>query len=409
MSTRELVMAAQLLMEEEADDDILVLSLLHKRRRKVHNMFVQRRKEGCFSRLIMRHLIDDETKFTEYFRLTRYQFNELFNLVSADIKKSPTKFVRRPITAKEKLALVLRFLATGESYRSMAFNYRISHNYISVLVRDVLKVLYNKLVPLFLKQPSKEDYLRIAGQFDEKWNFPNCCGAIDGKHVRIICPQNSGSLFFNYKSFFCIVLLAIVDAEYKFVCIDVGSYGKEGDSNIFNKLSMFHLVNNDKYMPEDKPLPNSDIRLPYVILGDEAFKLSKHLLRPYPRDQANINIQKRVFNYRLCRARRTSENAFGLLCQTFRIFYTPIAVQSSTVDLIITIACCLHNMIRTSSQSSIEDIDYDMPKDNMIRLNPSGGNSTVEAFQIRNRFTEFFNSQEGSVTWQLKHVTATDN
>lgn len=308
-----------------------------------------------------------------------------------------------------KLYFPFRYLATGESYRSMAFQYRISHNYISILVRDVLKVLYNKLVPVFLKQPSKEDYIKIAVQFSEKWNFPNCCGAIDGKHIRIVCPQNSGSLFFNYKSYFSIVLLAIVDAESKFVYIDVGAYGKEGDSNIFNRSSMFHLFNNDKYMPEDKPLPGSNLRLPYVIVGDEAFKLSKHLLRPYPRDQANTDIQKRVFNYRLCRARRTSENAFGLLCQTFRIFYSPIAVQPSTVDLIITVACCLHNMIRTSISSSTEAIDCDMPKDNMIRIRASGGNSTVEAFHIRNQFTQFFNSQQGSVTWQLKHVTTTDN
>lgn len=304
--------------------------------------------------------------------------------------------------------LICRYLATGESFRSMAFTYRISHNYISVIVRDVLEALCNKLVPIFLKQPSKEDFIAIAEHFLEKWNFPNCCGAIDGKHIRILCPKNSGSLFFNYKSFFSIVLLAVVDAQYKFVCIDVGAYGKEGDSNIFNKSSMFTLINNDEFMPEEKPLPDSDTPLPYVIVGDEAFKLSRHVLRPYPRDQCNNDIEKRVFNYRLCRARRTTENAFGLLCQTFRIFYSPIAVQPSTVDLIITASCCLHNMKRTSSPVIKEDIDISMPKENLIRLRPSGGNTSLESIQIRNEFKEYFNSQQGSLTWQLKRVTQTD-
>ncbi|CAH1098850.1 unnamed protein product [Psylliodes chrysocephalus] len=60
---------------------------MQKKHKKVHKMFVRRRKEGCFSTLIMRHLIDDETKFKEYFRVTKSQFNELVNIVSIDIKK----------------------------------------------------------------------------------------------------------------------------------------------------------------------------------------------------------------------------------------------------------------------------------------------------------------------------------
>ncbi|KAJ8964771.1 hypothetical protein NQ314_004662 [Rhamnusium bicolor] len=114
INANNIVIVAQLLMEEE--DDILLLSLIRKWRRKVHNMFLKRRNEGCFSMLIKRHLIDDATRFREYFRLTRCQFNEVLNLVSADLEKRSSKCVKTPITAREKLALVLRFNQTSPPY-----------------------------------------------------------------------------------------------------------------------------------------------------------------------------------------------------------------------------------------------------------------------------------------------------
>jgi hypothetical protein len=71
---------------------------------------------------------------------------------------------------------------------------------------------------------TQEDWLTVAGDFERRWNFPNCIGALDGKHVVILPPGNSGSLYYNYKHFFDVVLLALVDANYKFLYLDIGNY-----------------------------------------------------------------------------------------------------------------------------------------------------------------------------------------
>jgi len=67
----------------------------------------------------------------------------------------------------------------------------------------------------------------------EKWNFPRCVRAVDGKHVMIQAPPNSGSEFYNYKGFNSIVLLAVADFDYKFILVDISCNGRHNDSSIF--------------------------------------------------------------------------------------------------------------------------------------------------------------------------------
>lgn len=81
---------------------------------------------------------------------------------------------------------------------------------------------------------------------------------------------------------------------------------------------------------------------------------------------------KKIFNYRLSRARRVTENAFGLLSQVFRVFYQPMNIESTTCDNLIWVACCLHNMLRDGYLEENRQLHYEydceqtLPKDNML-------------------------------------------
>ncbi|KAG8224438.1 hypothetical protein J437_LFUL001391 [Ladona fulva] len=159
------------------------------------------------------------------------------------------------------------------------------------------------------------------------------------------------------------------------------------------------------------PLPGTEKVLPYVIVSDEAFKLTVNIMRPYSKEQSSTDLQKAVYNYRHSRARRTSENAFGILCQYFRIFHAPIAVKPETVDDLTMAACILHNLLindRIShSREPVEDKLY-LPKANVQPLAKLRGNATHEAFKIRDDFVEYFSGRQGEVQWQIKHVTRTN-
>lgn len=197
-----------------------------------------------------------------------------------------------------------------------------------------------------------------------------------------------------------------MDANCKFIFVDIGSYGKEGDSGIFNKSSISQMISTGEYFPSPEKLPNSNVSLPLVHIGDEAFRLDQHMMRPYSKIEARKDYQKTMFNYRLSRARRTTENSFGLLSQIFRVFYTPIPLKTETVDNLVLTACCLHNLLRDRylEKTNYNYYNFDdnkpQPSENMISLARTGGYANFEGFFVRDEFKKFFNSPQGAVPWQ---------
>ena len=70
------------------------------------------------------------------------------------------------------------------------------------------------------------EWNRIANSFKRKWQFPNCCSILDGKYCTVIVPPNSGSLYWNYKRTFSIILMALVDSNYKYIMVNVRAAGR---------------------------------------------------------------------------------------------------------------------------------------------------------------------------------------
>ena len=91
---------------------------------------------------------------------------------------------------------------------------------------------------LFFRHCQQRMNGNIADQFEKQWNFPNCIAAMDGNHILIRQPRNSGSYYFKYKGTFSIVLLALVDADYKFIYVDVECNGRVSDGGVFQNSTL---------------------------------------------------------------------------------------------------------------------------------------------------------------------------
>ncbi|KYN12331.1 hypothetical protein ALC57_15503, partial [Trachymyrmex cornetzi] len=153
-----------------------------------------------------------------------------------------------------------------------------------------------------------------------------------GDSMMSIAPPRSGSCYYNYKGNHSINLLAVSDAKNRFTIVDIGAEGRQSDGGVFENSGLPHLLEtNALHIPLPTRLNNTDLEFPYVLLGDEAFSLSTYMMRPYPRS-AQLNISRKIFNYRLSRARRTVECAFGILVARWRL-YRQFASRSNRMML----------------------------------------------------------------------------
>ncbi|KAL4132034.1 hypothetical protein QTP88_009255 [Uroleucon formosanum] len=270
-------------------------------------------------------------KFFDYYRMSINSFDELLQKVRESITKNYTQ-LRNPITLEERLTVTIRY-----------FSYIIKKqntNGECVFLLYIL-LLIDKLI--LKKAHVHQNYVVEIGS-----------------GLGLVHTDTDVDMVY-----FSVVLMAVVDANLQFISIDVGAYGKEGDSNVFKNSNFGKLLYSNKLdLPGPALLPETESNpQPYVFIGDEAFALHTHLLRPYP--GRNLTDIRRVFNYRLSRARRMVECAFGVLANKWRVLHTPIQVEPDFTDEIIKACCVLHNFVRkrdgtnfeNSETISLEDIE----------------------------------------------------
>lgn len=229
----------------------------------------------------------------------------------------------------------------------------------------------------------------MAAHFAQRCDFPNCGGAIDGKHVRIVPPPLSGSYYYNYKGFHSIVLMAVVSADYEFLYVDVGKNGRLSDGGVFARSEFYRrLQTGGLELPPDEDNVEG---LPFVFLADEAFGLGPHLMRPFP--QRTLTPERRVFNFRLARARRVVENAFGILASRFRLFQTAIHLAEYKFNSVVLACCILHNFLRRHSQAYLPNIGAEagLPSDTLPGLDTGyAGSVPQSAREVRDKYVEYF-------------------
>jgi len=360
---------------------------------------------------------EDPACFTNYTRMQEDCWNELLTLVTPLIQKKNT-VMREAISPRDRLSITLRYLATGNTFRDLSYSTRIAPNTISNIIRSTLVAISEVLETRVLTTPSTpEEWALVGHKFETLWNFPHCIGSLDGKHVNFRPPRKEGSKFRNYKGKDSIILLALVDAEYRFLFVDIGRNGRMHDSAVFRTCPLGKKIYcNTLDLPPPCEVPGFSYKLPYVIVGDDAFALKPNLLKPYP--HRGLTLDKRIFNYRLSRARRTVENAFGILANRWRVLLSTIPLDVKMVERITYVCVILHNYLimkknshqwyvphnyRISNNSNTNSQEVQLSERQHCMEQQTSNRSCNNALEIRDKFCEYFNTA-GVVRFQYTAI-----
>jgi len=205
--------------------------------------------------------------------------------------------------------------------------------------------------------------------------------------------------------------MAVIDAYYRFIYVNIGAQGSANDAAVYNASSFAKALAdlcNPMNVPAPTHIPDIRIQTPMMLVGDEAYPLRPYLMKPF--SSRGLSASERVFNYRLSRARRVVENAFGILANRFRIFHGAMQMSPSSAEDVILAACTLHNYLRNKAIHDLDDDEkdsHDSAATPILWVNhqprDTGRNYNAVSKGIRDHLATYFVTA-GQVPWQWKHA-----
>jgi hypothetical protein len=196
--------------------------------------------------------------------------------------------------------------------------------------------------------------------------------------------------------------------------VHTGTNGNVSDGGVLHEKRFCEkLMEGSLKLPAPETPDGTQYSLPFTFVADEAFPLLGNLLKLYP--QRGLSREEIIFNYRLSRARRIVENAFGITASRFRVFHTDIALALTNIDTVVLACCVLHNYVRRESTnySPSSYVDQEEVGSGQIILGEwrngehhliplqCTARPTALANQVRDAYKNYFNN-EGSVPFQEK-------
>ena len=149
-------------------------------------------------------------------------------------------------------------------------------------------------------------------------------------------------------------------------------------------------------------------------------------MRPYA-GTSLLNKARKIFNYRLSRARRVIENAFGILVARWRVLQKPIDATPERVENFVLACVALHNYLRQTDSAKYSPSGFADSEDSSGNIKKGLWREEVNksalqnlglarprkpkssATDTREALAQYFISSDGALSWQTDYVRRTGN
>ncbi|CAH1263518.1 uncharacterized protein [Branchiostoma lanceolatum] len=344
---------------------------------RVPATFWQKFVQGCLC----------DAEFYKRFRMTRSTFQMICDKLNPVLAMTDTR-MRSAIPTCKRLAICIYWLASGDLMRSVADLFGVSEGSVCVIVHEVCDAINQVLWRDYISFPTGQRLKETIQGYKERWQFPQCAGAVDGSHIPIKAPSKDRTDFYNRKGFYSVILQGVVDHMSRFTDISVGMPGSVHDARVLRKSRIFRRAESGTLLPQEFAQDINGVAVPAVLLGDAAYPHLPWLMKPYP-DNGALGRDRFKFNYRHSRARMTVECAFGLLKGRWRCLTKRLDVSLDNVPTIVGACCVLHNICEVHKD---EDLEINFPAEQAERR-PAAQRPGLPN-EARDALTRLFNAEE---------------
>ena len=294
-------------------------------------------------------MIHDHNLRLLYFRSS---FLLILDTLGPHLVKQTTNF-RSPIKPDKRLAITLRYLASGSEFAVLAEAFGVGLSTVREIICETCEAITEVFdVPGLPKTPN--EFREVAAKFMSLSNFPGVIGCIDGTHIPIAAPKSHKEDYYCYKGYLSIMMLAVAQEDRSFCFFNIGHPGKRSDGGVFSDCGLEEIV---------ESFPQITGNNLYHCLADSAFTLTPNVLKPYPQSVAAADPDIAYYNYRLSATRMIVECGFGILKCRFRALMKPIQFRIVRAQVnVVAAAVYLHNFLIKSNDNVtdtlIEDEEY---------------------------------------------------